>query len=73
MQIVYHLRMALVLHEARALERQTEKGEIIPEYMEVGSNGHLKLNQMPVGELYTTELLPHRQDWDRVCNHSEME
>jgi hypothetical protein len=32
-RIIYHLRMALVLHEARALERKTEKGEFEPEYL----------------------------------------
>lgn len=29
--ILYHLRMALVLHESRALERKVEKGKILPE------------------------------------------
>lgn len=71
-QIVYHLRMALVLHEARALERKVEKGDIIPEYLGVGSDGHFKLDFSGYGEhrpLDTPHLIPHRNDWDRVCNH----
>jgi hypothetical protein len=68
-RIVYHLRMALVLHEARALERKTEKGNIAPEYINTGSDGHLELSTKPAGQFDTTELIPHRHDWDRVCNH----
>ncbi len=68
-RIVYHLRMALVLHEARALERKTEKGDIMPEYMATGDDGHLVLSAKSPGSLDTTELVPHRQDWDRQCNH----
>ena len=30
-QILHHLRMALILHEARALVRKVEKGELMPE------------------------------------------
>ena len=39
-QIIHHLRMALVLHEARHLERLTERGKINPEEMPVGKDGH---------------------------------
>lgn len=39
-KIIEHLRMALVLHEARALERKTAKGEIAPEAVAVGPDGH---------------------------------
>lgn len=44
-QIVYHLRMALILHEARALERKVEKGIIPnPESLIInGDDGHLSL------------------------------
>lgn len=42
--IIKHLRMALVLHEARALERKTEKGIIIPEHIATGSDGHFLLS-----------------------------
>lgn len=69
-RIVYHLRMALILHEARALERKVEKGYITPEYIMTGDDGHLAIVSMKQpGELDTTELIPHRQDWDRVCSH----
>lgn len=39
-KIIYHLRMALALHEARAIERKTEKGYILPELLPTGSDGH---------------------------------
>lgn len=68
-RIVYHLRMALVLHEARALERKVEKGDITPEYIDLGADGHFTLQDKPHGELDTTNLIPHRHDWDRPCNH----
>ena len=42
-QIVYHLRMALVLHEARALERKVEKGLFMPERTLIGHDGHFAL------------------------------
>lgn len=42
-QIVHHLRMALVLHEARALERKTQKGIILPEHITTGNDGHFQL------------------------------
>lgn len=39
--IMYHLRMALVLHEARALIRKVEKGELIPEKIASGQRWSL--------------------------------
>lgn len=42
--IVDHLRMALALHEARAFIRGVEKGEIEPEFLRLGSDGHMLLN-----------------------------
>lgn len=69
-RIVYHLRMALVLHEARALERKTEKGDFIPEYLVTGGDGHFALREsQPDDALHITHLIPHRNDWDRQCNH----
>lgn len=42
--IIYHLRMALVLHEARALERKVEKGLIEPENIAtMAHDGHYAL------------------------------
>lgn len=41
--IVNHLRMALALHEARAFIRGVEKGEIKPEFLVLGSDGHMRL------------------------------
>lgn len=69
-QVIYHLRMALVLHEARALERKMEKGDYLPEYVPVGDDGHFRLPmENEAGNLDTTYLIPHRNDWDRECNH----
>jgi hypothetical protein len=42
-QIIYHLRMALALHEARAILRKTEKGYIHPEEILIGPDGHFTL------------------------------
>lgn len=66
---IYHLRMALILHEARALERKTEKGVLAPEYLFTGGDGHLQLENTQPGENETTHLIPYRHDWDRQCNH----
>lgn len=41
--IVAHLRMALALHEARAILRKTEKGYIQPEKIRTGKDGHFVL------------------------------
>lgn len=68
-QIIYHLQMALVLHEARALERKVEKGEYMPEYIATGNDGHFLLTNQALGKLDTTVLIPFRNDWDRPCNH----
>jgi hypothetical protein len=47
-KIVGHLRMALVLFEARALERKAEKGEIQPELIDVSErDGHIALRFAP--------------------------
>jgi hypothetical protein len=44
-KIIYHLRMALALHEARAIERKTEKGVIQPEHVPTGNDGHFALSK----------------------------
>lgn len=36
--IIYHLRMGLLLHETRALERKVEKGQISPEFIPVNKD-----------------------------------
>jgi len=43
--IIFHLRMALALHEARAIERKTEKGYIKPELILTDSDGHFKIGE----------------------------
>lgn len=73
-RIIYHLRMALVLHEARALERKTEKGDFDPEYLQVGGDGHLLMTTDKRNTVnHTPTLLPHRQDWERQPNHPILE
>jgi hypothetical protein len=42
-EILYHLRMALVLHESRALFRKVEKGDLLPEEVVISNDGHFKL------------------------------
>lgn len=42
-EILFHLRMALGLHEARALTRHIEKGKLQPESVPVGEGGHFIL------------------------------
>lgn len=42
-EIIKHLRMALALHEARALLRKTEKGRIEPEKVSTAHDGHFVL------------------------------
>lgn len=44
-KIIFHLRMALSLHEARAIERKTEKGIILPELVFTDVDGHFKISQ----------------------------
>ncbi len=42
--ILKHLRLALVLHEVRALERKVQKEKLFPEYVEVNpKDGHFIL------------------------------
>ena len=43
--ILYHLRMALVLHESRHLFRAVEKGDVHPEYIRLDSKGHFEIRE----------------------------
>ncbi|TIL94661.1 MAG: hypothetical protein E5Y73_11165 [Mesorhizobium sp.] len=45
-QIIRHLRMAILLHESRAMERYIEKHEFAVEAVELGEDGHFKLQNM---------------------------
>lgn len=42
-KIIQHLRMALALHESRAIERKTEKGELKPEEVPTDKDGHFAI------------------------------
>lgn len=46
-KIIHHLRMALALHEARAIERKTEKGILHPELISLEADGHFQLKYKP--------------------------
>lgn len=70
-RIVYHLRMALVLHEARALERKTEKGEIYPEYLALGDDQHFILRADGYTSDATTILETYIPDWDKKPKHED--
>jgi hypothetical protein len=43
-EIIMHLRKALLLHELRALELHVDKGEIAPEKIAVGRDGHFRFD-----------------------------
>lgn len=43
-EIIRHLRMALVLHEARALQRKVTKDLIAPEDIATGFDGHFAID-----------------------------
>lgn len=74
-RIVYHLRMALVLHEARALERMVEKGELRPEYVPTVDGGHFDIPENSTEEMrslageITPVLLPHPMDGAKEITH----
>lgn len=74
-RIQYHLRMALALHEMRAIERKVQKGELEPEFIDLGKDGHFRLtsyDNMEIDgdeELNTDSLTPYKQEWEKECNH----
>lgn len=56
--IVDHLRMALMLHEVRAMIRKVEKGELEPERLAVGNDGHFILGVDIYGTLSGYARMP---------------
>jgi len=82
--IIDHLRMALVLHEARAMIRKVEKGEIRPELVDVGPDHHFWLGSPTINGDPTTPMVmsayDHEPGGDRtktggtnqgVCNYTK--
>jgi hypothetical protein len=59
-KIIEHLRMALVLHEARALERKVAKGLIQPEHVAVAEDGHYALTGVVVDHGDADRRVPRR-------------
>lgn len=74
-RIIYHLRMALVLHEARALERKIEKGEFQPELALVDWSGHFLLSYPPtlMESPMDARSIANRAIDDGIVNHIELE
>lgn len=74
-QIIWHMRQIIALHEARAIEQKAWKGEIKPEFIPLGPDGHFKLgldvpNIDKAGsslEEYTLKNVPPLGK--QVCNH----
>ena len=61
--IIHHYRMALVLHEMRALERKVEKGIIQPENMIISpEDGHFTLQKNILTEDARRYLAKDRSD-----------
>jgi hypothetical protein len=63
-RIIYHLQMALILHESRALERKVQKGELLPECVETTKDGHYHFTMKPLDPLATTVLKPYTPERD---------
>lgn len=58
-EIVYHMRKIIALHEARALERGVDKGEIEPEIIITRPNGHFDFSVRDLDLINeTTHLIP---------------
>lgn len=70
-RVVYHLRMALVLHEARALERRVEKDGLAIENATIDGHGHLLLDSAAnaCSGVLTPVLDPHPMDGAKIANH----
>lgn len=54
-EIVYHFRMALALHEARAIIRKVEKGELKPELVKIAGDGHFFVQEHDIVSGYARE------------------
>src|SRR5271167_3030792 len=71
-RIIYHLRMALALHESRAIERKAEKGYYAPEQVRTNNeDGHFQLVENGIstpGEKVTDAEVYFRKD-----KHAEAE
>lgn len=59
-KIIFHLRMALVLHEARALERKTEKELIMPEHIIIANDGHYSIEHFSNIDALSSDFLQYR-------------
>jgi hypothetical protein len=69
-EIIWHFRQALALHEARAIERKVAKGEINPEAVILGQDGHFKWTpNMEVSDLQCVWLKPVPKPGEVECDH----
>lgn len=72
-QIIYHLRQALVLHEARALGRKVEKGLLAPEGIRTEPDGHFSLRHDPTSSPDWLEYHQNRanEEEEAECQHRQ--
>jgi len=70
--IIYHLRMALVLHEIRALGRKMEKHSIWPELVKTGMDGHFLFSH-DIGSEDFFKYTSSRTEEKNECPSSEMD
>ena len=69
-QIIWHFRQIIALHEARAIEQKALKGEIIPELLMLGGDGHFDLvGYRHTDALEETRLKPVPPLGHQDCNH----
>lgn len=71
-EIIWHFRMALGLHESRALEQKIRKGELLPERVALSNHdGHFYLDEEVVeGHLESTVLKEVPPIGFQPCEHS---
>lgn len=69
--IIFHLRMALVCHEMRALRRKAEKGIYAPEDVKTGPDGHFALDKPATmdGNLAPRRVFPGNPAPPTICNY----
>lgn len=69
--IIYHLRMALVYHEMRALERRAQKGLYYPEEIATGFDGHFHLQHKHADPLAASKDNLTNVTDEKVCMYRE--
>lgn len=68
-EIIWHFRMAIALHEARAIEQQVAKGEFRPELVTLQQNGHFAFGRRIPQDPEEATLLPIPPLGTFECDH----